>query len=356
MKHFGFGACLLAAVQSTFALSNSEENVPVRPRSFSACLLVKDDNHLLDEWIAYHYHTLPLRHLVVAVDPDSITTPKDLLKKWEKFTELETMLWTDRDYRSAEDLTETVIKKHKALAQNDTVLLLKEHRVRQRNFYGHCLNHFKKTGQAWVTLIDTDEFVAPNESYIFSSKPQEQKLSHFISENHEYFDKTPCFPMARTLFGPRVDATEGNDYYFPAYFRTLEYFYHDAYGEKSENGYLKVMVDVRKFTFKDLDLENIISGPHRPLEKCVMPDYYHSPGKDSHSVLRVHHYLGSKEEYFRRNDARRDIAIYDRKADSSSRFGPNIVLKSWLDGFMRDIGSETASVLLNFDSSVSAEL
>lgn len=36
----------------------------------SACLLVKDENNNLPEWIAYHYHNLPLRYLVVAVDPN----------------------------------------------------------------------------------------------------------------------------------------------------------------------------------------------------------------------------------------------------------------------------------------------
>ena len=40
--------------------------------AFSACMLVMDDNHRLTEWLAYHYHVLPLRYLVVAVDPKAI--------------------------------------------------------------------------------------------------------------------------------------------------------------------------------------------------------------------------------------------------------------------------------------------
>ena len=43
--------------------------------SFSACMLIKDDNDLLNEWLAYHYHVLNLRYLVVAVDPSSATSP-----------------------------------------------------------------------------------------------------------------------------------------------------------------------------------------------------------------------------------------------------------------------------------------
>jgi hypothetical protein len=33
--------------------------------TFSSCLLVMDDNHRLAEWLAYHYHVLPLRYMVV---------------------------------------------------------------------------------------------------------------------------------------------------------------------------------------------------------------------------------------------------------------------------------------------------
>ena len=36
---------------------------------FSSCLLIMDDNHYLIEWLAYHYHVLPLRRLIVATDP-----------------------------------------------------------------------------------------------------------------------------------------------------------------------------------------------------------------------------------------------------------------------------------------------
>eukprot|EP00535_Pseudo-nitzschia_heimii_P001226 CAMPEP_0197176734 /NCGR_PEP_ID=MMETSP1423-20130617/2556_1 /TAXON_ID=476441 /ORGANISM="Pseudo-nitzschia heimii, Strain UNC1101" /LENGTH=131 /DNA_ID=CAMNT_0042626143 /DNA_START=454 /DNA_END=846 /DNA_ORIENTATION=- len=33
------------------------------------CMLIKDDNDILDEWIGYHYHTMKMRKVVVAVDP-----------------------------------------------------------------------------------------------------------------------------------------------------------------------------------------------------------------------------------------------------------------------------------------------
>ena len=49
--------------------------------SFSACLLIMDDNHRLSEWIGYHYFAMSLRYLVVAVDPHSKTTPSRILNR-----------------------------------------------------------------------------------------------------------------------------------------------------------------------------------------------------------------------------------------------------------------------------------
>lgn len=66
--------------------------------NFSACLLIKDDNDILSEWIAYHYHTLKLRRLVVAVDPLSAESPADILQRWRLMTDLQVFLWTDDQY------------------------------------------------------------------------------------------------------------------------------------------------------------------------------------------------------------------------------------------------------------------
>jgi hypothetical protein len=66
--------------------------------TFSACLLIKDDNAILSEWIAYHYHTVNLRHLVVAVDPSSIESPASILNRWRQNSDLKVNYWNDTDY------------------------------------------------------------------------------------------------------------------------------------------------------------------------------------------------------------------------------------------------------------------
>ena len=49
---------------------------------FTICLLTKDDNDILSEWLAYHYHTMKLRHIVVATDPTSLTSPRSILERY----------------------------------------------------------------------------------------------------------------------------------------------------------------------------------------------------------------------------------------------------------------------------------
>jgi hypothetical protein len=64
--------------------------------SFSACLLIMDDNHRLSEWIAYHYFAMPLRHLVVTVDPRSRTSPVKILDRWRPLMNI--TVWGDADF------------------------------------------------------------------------------------------------------------------------------------------------------------------------------------------------------------------------------------------------------------------
>lgn len=66
--------------------------------TLTACLLIKDDNDILSEWIAYHYYTLKLRYLIVAVDPSSVQSPSPILAKWKLLTDLEIIEWNDNDY------------------------------------------------------------------------------------------------------------------------------------------------------------------------------------------------------------------------------------------------------------------
>lgn len=69
----------------------------VSKEGLSACLLVNDENPRLPEWLAYHYHVLPLRSIIVAVDPASRHQPDEILGRWPQMG-MEVDVWHDIDY------------------------------------------------------------------------------------------------------------------------------------------------------------------------------------------------------------------------------------------------------------------
>jgi hypothetical protein len=54
------------------------------PFNFSACLMLKDQNKILPEWLAYHYEVLPLRRLIIGVDPFSETSPDTIVQAFHE--------------------------------------------------------------------------------------------------------------------------------------------------------------------------------------------------------------------------------------------------------------------------------
>lgn len=69
----------------------------IKKDGLSACLLVNDENPRLPEWLAYHYHVLPLRSIIVAVDPVSRQQPNEILYRWPRMG-MEVEIWQDIDY------------------------------------------------------------------------------------------------------------------------------------------------------------------------------------------------------------------------------------------------------------------
>ena len=83
--------------QTDPSVSNTQHEIPAD--GFAACILLKDNNYALSEWLAYHWLTLPLKYLVVAVDPTGSTSPKEILDLWSNAgIGMEITLWNDVDY------------------------------------------------------------------------------------------------------------------------------------------------------------------------------------------------------------------------------------------------------------------
>jgi hypothetical protein len=65
--------------------------------SFSACLLVMDENFRLQEWLAFAYLTLPLRYLVVSVDPNSKFSPTEKLNIFRSELNMTIIEWKGKN-------------------------------------------------------------------------------------------------------------------------------------------------------------------------------------------------------------------------------------------------------------------
>ena len=103
------------------------------------------------EWIAYHYHKVNLRYLILTSDPNSKTTPTNIVQRWQDRMVIEE--WTTNRYMSRRTTTTT------------TTTQLKNHRKRQSEFNLECLRHLKELNRTWTLLIDTDEYLLTNQYY-----------------------------------------------------------------------------------------------------------------------------------------------------------------------------------------------
>ena len=176
--------------------------------AFAACILIKDDNHWLIEWLAYHYHTMPLRYLIVAVDPTSKTTPRPILKRWSDSKLMNIFVWNDTKFMP------TKIKAKAAAFDNNTELMY--HRVRQNNFYFKCMRTFKQRNRAWLMLVDTDEYIVTNyASGLYHNLTKHIPIQEpgnvlkFIKQHHSITGENhTCSYMPRYMFGVEESTDE----------------------------------------------------------------------------------------------------------------------------------------------------
>lgn len=211
----------LVSINGDIAIQNSPQrqfHTPVSVGSASAfCLLIKDDNDILSEWVAYHYHVFSMRRLIVAVDPDSKQNPRDVLQPYFKLN-LNFTVWQDSDYtpnyfhnpnaldysklpnsvrqsvelvnksstkKNSAQLLEPILKtdwhkdktyvrKHQEEVRQQ-ILKINSHRFRQKNFVSECFRRVRLEedgGISWVVHIDTDEYLVPNPwiaSYVYNA-------------------------------------------------------------------------------------------------------------------------------------------------------------------------------------------
>lgn len=330
------------------------------PNTFSGCLQIMDDNHFLIEWLAYHYHVMPMRRLIVLVDPNSRSSPQPILDRWKD--RIHITIWND-----------THVYPNEQISPFGTKLL--EHRRRQRQFVRRCLQKLHKTGRGWVFLTDTDEyamisdrvrdpkdFLAP-ETYAGKALPipsQEEPGSvlKFLEmegtmnpHTNESLATIPCLTIARRIFGTK-DGEEQPSYmgYDPRYFQTLHW---QKYGNTPKPG--KSIVNLKYFKYKDINSNPSI---HRPGKNHICKGKMWLP--EDLSVIVANHYPGTLEQMlFRKDDARgSDLKIRNatkyridrfKEYKKLSRKKDSGTIRKWLPGFIASVGEKEAKRLLQYN-------
>lgn len=320
---------------------------------FSGCLLLKDDNHYLIEWLAYHYHRLPLKRLIVAVDPTSRTSPTSILNRYHELGLMNITEWTDRDFWVGEDL-EPWKKLEEGKATNQWIGI---HRDRQKMFYLGCMTRLKEENASWTALFDVDEYITANQNVkekyrlpLAEKKTIFDSLEYAKAANISSMLSSPCIGVRRLMFGSKESTSRSVQKNVPEGFNgsdffTLRWRHHKRLGHLKENGLAKSMLDLSRVNFENLTLPEM--NPHRVV-RCVCPktNIYIENGDSS---FLLNHYIGTWKQWSFRSDPRKDKG----NTRTRKRFDLNIEsageadsARDWLGTFVEKEGRELAAALL----------
>ncbi|KAL7425829.1 hypothetical protein ACHAXM_000185 [Skeletonema potamos] len=381
---------------------NIQEQPPFSP--WSACLLVKDNNIILPEWLAYHYTVLPLRRLIVAVDPTSNTDPRPILDLYQSIG-MNITVWTDNNYWVDGSRNH---EKRDFRITNETSPAYAQDRLvyRQKIFYHACLKQLKTENRTWTAVIDADEYIAFNyldessegapswclreheyhghprrlldqctetcsavnltcetrsskelfycknttcaDEYLrntFRTKLNQSATAAEHIHNHvnPQFDRFPCIVLARYLFSSRgSDRKIIEEGVDKDFNATL--FHTVRYRFRSELNNPqpgKSIIDVSRY-----DGRNVIS-PHRLHRSCLSEG---NAWVDNFKLsFRVHHYVGSWESFrlrgfelfMQRNYQERWV-----KDNTTPLYTAKEGTKTWLSQFATLVGSEEKALNL----------
>jgi hypothetical protein len=269
--------------------------------------------------------------------------------------------------------------------------LTKLFRKRQEEFYARCMARLKTEGRTWTALIDTDEYVVPNahskkhyaylhdhyttvpeatvwdllQARVVDDESSSMAVIHqedtnrddppheaILRQQETYLAKqiqeTPCFPMARLTFGVKESKVDEVQSQIPwgfdgLRFQTLRWRWHAGRTSKKLNKISKALMDVSRVDSK-LFVATKQVMVHLPIQEYCQgeDDLWILNGQ---SLLVVHHYGGTWEQWSHREDTRgkRTREAYDRmQYDKQS----DDYIRPWLKHFVRQVGWWTARHLL----------
>jgi len=358
--------------------------------------MVKGGNNLLSEWISYHYTVLPLRYLLVITDADNPENPNSVLEKW---TSAKTNLnwWltnvslidnvhgefsTEKSqhfYRFKHPVGRRQPNNTVALNQYVAHVLLKH---KQSAMITYCTNFLKEKDVRWVTLYDTDEFLAINRIGIGEISEHEKSLGKALTTwnaTYDAFGSRPnlppmgsnatvveiiesferiqqplksCHSVPRVSVGAFENFTcpgsEGTKEFVKANFDyqsldTLRFQQHAEKENFSKNRYGKVIMDV-----SNINVKQTPSNVHRPFKQdCPRPfaDFKKAP-------FYLMHYSGDWGKFKAKGDTRRGYEQWKERGgirDSTSCCQQEI--HRWVSRFVDQVGLDRANYLLGTNNS-----
>lgn len=334
---------------------------PLSPHdSFGACLMMKEDNDLLSEWIAYHYMILPLRYLFVGSDSGNTQNPRTVLDRWND---------TDLSYWVMEDTQ--FINRHGPIPTWGPDENPAHHGFihRQRGFITACSEFMKAQNMTWVSFHDSDEFIVLNhftpeddegrqaaresnstDATRYAMRERLQGAStvlEAIRNVNQIQALKPCYTMPRVLFGSlenvtcpdAVEVTElaKRDYDY-LQMSTLRFKQRAPKGDFKTGRFGKVFVDLSRMSDVSIPPKNV----HRPFKPaCDHP----SPAIQT-SLFYINHYVGSWERYSSRLDDRRSCTAWMRRAYFDQGHSCEQRIHEWFPKFVLKMGTEQAKYLL----------
>jgi hypothetical protein len=275
---------------------------------------------------------------------------------------------------------------------NNTALMY--HRIRQQFFYKKCMKELHESyGLEWLMFIDTDEFVVPSYSSPYlgaeiarkfpleqpgsvlkSIKYQQRQQLAAASSSSSSLSMNPtdqsCMAVPRYVFGGQSNNPADNYIFMPLHLLdgthnisssvmlSQSFVYRQKQHHRVGKNILNLKRHPKEISFREMT-------PHRVSLSC--PSEMAAFGMDHENVsyVRVHHYLGTKEQYLFRSDPRdnkrgvpsqastsakpkgyqtRDVEQYDLRARQATFFDPSA--RDWVRGFVHNVGLHNVQRLL----------
>ena len=345
-------------VDASNATPTLTKNHSIKVDHFAACLLTMDDNYRMIEWLAYHYHTLPLRRLILLVDPRSKTSPFPILERWRDYMEID--VWEDSDIFTDEQLRDR--------SEEGLIFL---HRARQRAFNVKCMNTLRDEGAKWTLMTDVDEYLYINPRVWDSSDNLFQKEISPISIEHSgsvltmlneldmdderthSLEWKACLPVARLQFGGVESLPNEVENRFPKDlaptlqandFDTFRWRHYGTDSTTARNGVIpgKTIIDLSMVP--EEEVRRFMGDPHRPIDKlCNGGNVWL---EESETIFIANHVLGTVEQFASRDDARLVDRILNWKKRKSVSGNISDAVRPWLAGFVEEMGMNEARRLL----------